>query len=81
MAQTTLKGKDKSNQVLITAENAEGRRKTVPFFSIFRVFRAFRGLRHAQHQYFLNSNSSFTDREKTTSIDCIIVVLTGKWSM
>jgi hypothetical protein len=36
MAQKTLTGKDKSNQVLITSENAEGRRKTVSFFYLPR---------------------------------------------
>ena len=38
------KGQGKSNQVLITAENAQWRGKSVLFF-IFRVFRAFRAFR------------------------------------
>jgi hypothetical protein len=32
IVQKALKGMDKSNRVLITAEKAEGCRKTVPFF-------------------------------------------------
>ena len=51
-APKTLNGKKKSNQILITAENAEWRGKGVPFFYLLRFPRFPRFIR------VFNTNSS-----------------------